>query len=79
MKNTQKTTIYLDPDDYARLKSLGRGRGAKAAEMVREAVAEYVVRHAPRRQPKSLGKYSSGRPDLGERAEELLSGMGRDR
>ena len=79
MKESQKTTVYLDADDYRSLKSLARGRGAKAAEMVREAVAEYVVRHAPRRQPKSLGKFASGRPDLSERAEELLSGMGRDR
>ena len=79
MKETQKTTVYLAADDYRRLKSLGRGRGAKAAEMVREAVAEYVVRHAPRRQPKSLGKFASGRQDIGERAEELLAGMGRDR
>jgi hypothetical protein len=79
MKPTQKTTVYLNWDDYQRLKTLGRGRGAKAAALVREAVAEYVVRHAPARRPKSLGRFASGRPDLGERAEELLAGMGRAR
>jgi hypothetical protein len=57
----------------------GRGRGEKAAVLVREAVAEYVARHAPARRPKSLGKFSSGRHDLGERAEDLLAGMGRPR
>jgi hypothetical protein len=79
MKPTQKTTVYLNWDDYQRLKTLARGREAKAATLVREAVAEYVVRHAPARRPKSLGRFASGRPDLGERAEELLAGMGRAR
>ena len=79
MSDHEKTTVYLDPSDYRRLKSLARTRGTKAAEMIREAVAEYVVRHAPRSQPKSLGRFSSGRADLGERAEELLGDMGRDR
>jgi len=79
MNGTQKTTVYLYADDYRRLKGLGRGRGEKAATLVREAVAEYVARHAPVRRPKSLGKFSSGRPDLGERAEDLLAGLGRRR
>jgi len=77
MKPTEKTTLYLDADDYRRLKGLGRKRGAPAAELVREAVAEYVVRHALAQTPKSLGAFSSGRRDLSERAEQLLDGMGR--
>jgi hypothetical protein len=46
---------------------------------VREAVAEYAARHEPRRIPKSVGAFASGRRDLSERAEELLKGMGRSR
>ena len=79
MKETAKTTVYLDSDDYRRLKGLGRKRGAPAAELVREAVTEYVARHAPARAPKSVGRFSSGRGDLSERAETLLAGMGRRR
>jgi hypothetical protein len=79
MPETQKTTLYLDAEDYRRLKSLARGRGVKAAQVVREAVAEYVVRHAPRRAPQSVGRFASGRSDLSERAEQLLEGMGRSR
>jgi hypothetical protein len=45
---------------------------------VREAVAEYARRHARVPAPRTLGAGRSGRPDLGERAEELLGGMGRD-
>jgi hypothetical protein len=79
MSAAQKTTVYLDPDDYRRLKAIARARGCAPALLLREAVAEYTVRHAPRKLPKSLGAFRSGRSDLGSRAEELLRGMGRRR
>jgi predicted transcriptional regulator len=70
-----KTTLYLDPDDYRRLKRLAASRKRTPASLVREAVAQYVARHeAPI--PRSLGAFRSGRHDLSERAEELLAGMG---
>jgi predicted transcriptional regulator len=75
----QKTTVYLDADAYRRLKQLARKRGRAPAEMIREAVAEYTTRHAPRRKPRSIGAFKSGRGDLGSRAEELLTGFGHDR
>jgi hypothetical protein len=71
-----KTTVYLDTDDYRRLQRLARDQGRRAAELVREAVAEYARRHDVTRVPRSLGAGRSGRPDLGERAESLLGGMG---
>jgi predicted transcriptional regulator len=71
-----KTTIYLDPDDYRRLKALARRLGRPAAALVREAVAEYASRHAPAAAPRSVGAGRSRRRDLSERAEELLGGMG---
>ncbi len=74
---TQKTTVYLDAADYNRLKAIARARRRAPAELVREAVAEYTARHVPKRRPKSLGMGASGRRDLGQRAEELLEGMGR--
>lgn len=49
-----------------------------AAELVREAVAEFAARHAPPVLPSSLGAGGSGRGDLSERAEALPDGMGRD-
>jgi hypothetical protein len=79
MTDRMKTTVYLAAADYRRLKSLGRSRGTKAAALVREAVAEYVTRHAPSPTPKSIGRFSSGRHDLSERAEELLAGFGKAR
>lgn len=76
--STTKTTIYLDAEVYRRLQALAREHQRPAAELVREAVAEYTLRHAGTRQPSSLGAGRSGRRDLSERAESLLKGMGRD-
>jgi ribbon-helix-helix CopG family protein len=75
----QKTTVYMEEETYRRLKQLARREGRAPAEMVREAVAEYTVRHAPRRKPRSVGAFRSGRRDLARRAEELLGGFGTDR
>jgi predicted transcriptional regulator len=72
----QKTTVYLDEEDYRRLKQLARTRGQAPAEMVREAVAEYADKYAPRRKARSVGAFKSGRRDLGQRAEALLGGFG---
>ena len=78
MARHQKTTVYLDEDAYRVLKQIARNQGKAPASVVREAVAEYNVRHAPRRQARSVGAFKSGRHDLSERAEELLSGLGKD-
>ncbi len=75
----QKTTVYLEPEAYRRLKQLARAQGRAPAEMVREAVAEYTARHAPKRKARSVGAFKSGRRDLGQRAEELLAGLGDER
>lgn len=75
----QKTTVYLDADAYRKLKRLAQGRGCAPAELVREAVAEYTVRHARPRRAKSVGAFRSGHRDLSERAEILLTGMGKGR
>jgi hypothetical protein len=73
---SQKTTVYLDPASYRVLKEIALAEGRPSAALIREAVSEYSIRHARRRRPKSLGAFRSGRKDLSERAEELLSGIG---
>lgn len=78
MTDTTKTTVYLDAADYRRLKALARAEGRTAAELVREAVAEYTRRRAGSTRPRSVGAGSSGQADLSERAEELLAGLGSD-
>jgi predicted transcriptional regulator len=75
----QKTTVYLDRADYRALKRIAAKSKRAPAELVREAVAEYAARHEARRAPKSVGAFSSGRDNLGERSEDLLKGFGRSR
>jgi hypothetical protein len=79
MPELKKTTVYLPPADYRRLKAIARERGRSAAELIREAVAVYAQRHGGKGKVRSLGAGRSGRTDLSERAEELLVGMGRSR
>jgi len=75
---TVKTTVYLDIGDYRRLRALAGAEGRPAAELIRDAVAEYVVRRGRRPLPGSLGMGRSGDGTLSERAEALLDGMGLD-
>jgi len=77
MNRPTKTTVYLDADVYRRIQRLAREQDRSAAELVREAVAEYAQRRAPApAAPRSLGAGRSGLRNLSERAEELLGGMG---
>ena len=73
----QKTTVYLDADDYRRLKALARARRQSPASLVREAVAEYAAREQPRGRPRSIGIGTSRKGDISERAEDLLAGLRR--
>jgi hypothetical protein len=75
----RRTTVYLDPADYQRLKALAQREGRSAAELIRESIAEYVARRAPIPGPRSLGAGRSGRGDLSERAEDLLADLGESR
>ena len=77
MSTLVKTTVYLTEPEYQQLKELARAQKRPAAELVREAVAEYARRHAVNERPQSLGAGRSGRGDLSERTEELLNGIGR--
>ena len=72
-----KTTVYLDADEYRRLKAIARAQATTPAALLRKAVAEYTAAHARRPAPSSIGVGHSGRGNVSEKAEELLAGMGR--
>ena len=78
MSERIKTTVYLPAAEYRLLQAQARGERRPAAELVREAVAEYTAKRG-RKRPRSLGAGHSGRSDLSERAEALLAGLGRRR
>jgi predicted transcriptional regulator len=71
-----KTTVYLDPEDYRRLKVLAREQGRTTASLVREAVSAYARSQPLPVRPASIGVARSGRRDLADQAEALLRGMG---
>ena len=76
--STIKTTVYLNAADYRRLKSMASEQGRSAAELVRDAVAQYAAQAAERRWPRSIGIGDSGIPDLADRYEEYMDGFGED-
>lgn len=76
MTDNTKTTIYLDEADYRRLKALARVDGRPSAALVREAVAQYVAKRSNSTRPSSIGSARSGRSDISERVDELMTGFG---
>lgn len=66
-----KTTLYLDDELHVRLQREAAARGTTKALVVREAIAAHLVRR--KRKSKSAGLGRSGKGDLSERAEELLT------
>ena len=75
---TIKTTVYLNEADYRKLKSLAADEGRPAAELVREAVAEYAARGTERPWPRSIGIMNSGDPHFAENDEDYLDGFGEE-
>ena len=78
MQAPTKTTVYLDSDDYRRLKALARAQGRSAAELVREAVSLYARANEAPPRPQSIGAGRSGDGGISVYAEELLDGMGEE-
>lgn len=73
-----KTTVYLNAGDYRRLRSLAAAEGRSAAELVREAVAEYAAKATERAWPRSIGIMDSGDPRFAENYEDHMDGFGED-
>lgn len=71
----RRTSIYLDSELDLRLKRESRRRGVSMADIVREAVRQYLP-HDDDRRPPGAGAFSSGRTDTAERAEEVLAETG---
>ena len=78
MQAPTKTTVYLDADDYRRLKALARAQGRSTAELVREAVSLYARANQPPPRPLSIGAGRSGDGSISVHAEALLDGMGEE-
>jgi hypothetical protein len=68
----KRTTIFLDPKVERELKRMASRRGVTFATVVREAMAAYLITPAAGTLPSIAGRFSSGKSDTAERADELL-------
>lgn len=71
----KRTTIYFEPELEVLLKAETLRRKQPMAELVREAVREYLVRSSPA-PPPGAGAFASGTADTAERSEDILSETG---
>lgn len=69
----KRTTVFLEEGLERDVKALAERQGRTTASVVREALAEYVVRQRVRRPALSFTAVGrSGRSDVAERHEEIL-------
>ena len=75
----KRTTIMADEDTFLELKAIARRENKSTSQVIREALAEYVVTHRAEGRHKNpllalvgLGE-SDGETDVSERAEEILA------
>lgn len=67
-----KTTVYLDEELALSLRQAAQAEGRAQAELIRDAVAQYVAR-ARRPYSTGIGACHSGRTDVAERARDLFA------
>ena len=75
----KRTTIMAEEDTLLELKAIAQRQGKSTSQVIREALAEYVVTHRAEGRHKNpllalvgLGE-SNGETDVSERAEEILA------
>jgi predicted transcriptional regulator len=68
----KRTTVFVDDALLRKAREAARRSGKSFAQVVREALAQYVGRGQTRRLPSVAGMFRSGHTDTSERAEELL-------
>jgi metal-responsive CopG/Arc/MetJ family transcriptional regulator len=69
----KRTTIFADDALIKEFKDLSKEENRSVAEMVREAMEQYVrQRHQKKKKLSFIGVGASGRRDVSEKHEELL-------
>ena len=62
MPDVEKTTIYLDAELRRRLHAFARQTSQPQAEVIRDALREYLMRHARPRLPSWVGSITDAPP-----------------
>lgn len=76
----KRTTVYLDPEIEIQLQLEAMQRKTPMAEIIREALRDYLGKR-PKRLPPGAGEFESGVSNTAERVDEALaeSGFGETR
>ena len=74
IRHMRRTTIFLYETTECDLKALARQQGRPVADMIREAITDYVTREKAKTRPtlRFIAAGRSGHSDTAERHEELL-------
>ena len=68
----KRTTIFADEALIKEFKELSKEKNRSVAEMVREAMEQYVRQRHQKKKLSFIGIGASGRRDVSEKHEELL-------
>jgi hypothetical protein len=68
----RRTSLFLDDDILDAAQRAAKRRGVPFAQVVREALAEYVAKPRAPGLPSIAGQFASGETDTSERVDELL-------
>ena len=60
IRSMVKTTVYLDPEIQRGLRAMSRSLGRPQAELIREALAQYLERSAGPELPSWVGMWKHG-------------------
>ncbi len=76
-----RTTVYVDEDVAVALRHRATVEGRTQAELIREALRQYIEEAPPSDRPPiaGIGRHRSGRNDVSVKAEELLRRAARTR
>jgi predicted transcriptional regulator len=77
-----RTTVYLDEDVSLSVRKLANLSGRPQAELIREAVREYVTKletESTHKVAPGVGAYRSGRSDVSNRVDDILKKAARAR
>lgn len=74
MGGMQKTTVYLSAEQKRSLARAARAEGRSEADLIREGIDTVTARH--RVAEPTIPLFESGSPDLAERTDEYLDGLG---
>ena len=70
-----RTTVYIDETTESELRVIARKTGRSKADLIREALRSYVAKSKSKSDvqlPPGVGRYSSSRDDVSDRADVLL-------